>query len=126
MRTILAATLLATVLTAGCAMGPDAEHPCTLTHTPFSMDDQNPVLRVNMLNTGRYCGFTVSNDRRPAEGSGRITEQPAHGQARIRRIAGAAHIQYRPEPGFTGQDSFRATLGPGSPLFTVVATVQGQ
>ena len=94
-------------------MGPTTERPCYVQPGSWHMDDQNPFMRMAMLNTGRWCGVTVSSDRRAAERRQAIIAQPTHGTARVRSTSAGAVAEYLPTPGYAGRDSYRFTIGPG-------------
>ena len=118
-------SLIGILALAGCAsVGPTAERPCYVAPAAWNMDDQNPVVRMTVLNVGRACGVGLSVDRRAPERVGSIIEQPSHGTARVRRVAGVMRAEYTPAAGFVGSDSYRAQLGPVSQSITVQVSVR--
>ena len=109
---------------AGCtAPGATADAPCYIQKTAFHGDDQNPLVRMEMLNVGQSCGIVLSLDAVPST-TGAIVALPAHGRAVVRRTAQGALADYTPARGFFGTDSFSATLGRGGNVTTINVTVK--
>ena len=122
MRWMVAAGGLA--LLGACAVpGPTAEAPCYFPGNSYMADDEHPISRIVMLNTGRTCGISFRRDNTVSR-SGTIITQPAHGKARVVRTAAGTVAAYLPDKSFTGEDSFRAAMGVGGQVMTIDVTVR--
>jgi hypothetical protein len=73
-------------------------------------------------NDGGWCGITVAQDGQPYS-AGLLTQAPGHGKVYIHPVGDATRIDYTPDPGYSGADSFVVTLLPGDPTLRVNATV---
>jgi hypothetical protein len=107
---------LATALLAGCA---DPSPPPPLPQRAAICDvDLSHIngwggaWRLRMSNEGGSCFMLASRDGGQIIGTG-IAEPPAHGEAQsILLSLNLIRITYRPNPGFTGTDRFRVSMGP--------------
>ncbi|MEI7713874.1 MAG: hypothetical protein WCI94_20740 [Rhodospirillales bacterium] len=70
---------------------------------------------------GGWCGATVSNDGKPFA-AGLLTARPAHGKVLVHSVGNDTRIDYTPEFGFVGADSFSVELLPGSAILHVAVT----
>ncbi|MGA3398583.1 MAG: Ig-like domain-containing protein [Acetobacteraceae bacterium] len=73
-------------------------------------------------NDGGWCGITVTQGGKPYD-AGLLTQAPEHGSVYIHPVGDDTRIDYTPEPGFSGADSFVVKLLPGSPVLRVNVTV---
>jgi hypothetical protein len=73
-------------------------------------------------NDGGWCGISVAADGKPYD-TGLLTQPPEHGAVYIHPVGENTRIDYTPEPGFSGSDSFVARLLPGNPTLRVNVTV---
>ncbi|HKY08558.1 MAG TPA: Ig-like domain-containing protein [Candidatus Binatia bacterium] len=65
-----------------------------------------------VVNTGRPCGYSVYENpaqRKNPGTEGELTVAPKHGKVEIK----PPRIQYTPEPGYSGEDSFSAQMWTG-------------
>ncbi len=70
---------------------------------------------------GGWCGVPTSNDSKPFA-AGLLTARPEHGKVLVRSVGDATRIDYTPEFGFAGADSFTVELLPGSAVVHVAVT----
>ena len=75
---------------------------------------------MTMDNDGGWCG--ISTDR---AGPGLVAAKPANGRLHIRKVGAATRVDYIPDRGFVGTDSFAVRLLPDQAELKVAATVQG-
>jgi hypothetical protein len=73
-------------------------------------------------NDGGWCGISVAVDGKPYD-TGLLTQPPEHGAVYIHPVGENTRIDYTPELGFSGADSFVARLLPGDPMLRVNVTV---
>jgi hypothetical protein len=78
--------------------------------------------RMQVGNDGGWCGITLAQDSRPYD-AGLLTQPPEHGSVYIHPVGDDTRIDYTPEPGFSGADSFVVKLLPGNPVLRVSVTV---
>jgi hypothetical protein len=77
---------------------------------------------MQLANDGGWCGITVAQDGKPYE-AGLLTQAPEHGNVYIHPVGDDTRIDYTPELGFSGADTFVVTLLPGKPALRVTVTV---
>lgn len=77
---------------------------------------------MQMGNDGGWCGITVAQDGKPYD-AGLLTQEPEHGSVSIHSVGDETRIDYTPERGFSGADTFAARLLPGNPVLRVNVTV---
>ena len=75
-------------------------------------------------NEGGWCARGLTFNQGYAFSGGNVIHQPEHGEARVRHLASRSLIEYRPQPGYVGSDSFSVTLTPGNSTYLVSVTVQ--
>jgi hypothetical protein len=73
-------------------------------------------------NDGGWCGITVAQDGKPYD-AGLLTQAPGHGSVYIHPVGDDTRIDYTPDLGFNGIDSFVVRLLPGNPVMRVNVTV---
>jgi hypothetical protein len=73
-------------------------------------------------NDGGWCGITVAQDGKPYD-AGLVTRAPEHGNVYIHQVGDDTRIDYTPDRGFSGADTFMVTLLPGKPELRVAVTV---
>jgi hypothetical protein len=73
-------------------------------------------------NDGGWCAIAVQLDGKPYA-AGLLTDAPEHGTVFIHPVGDSTRIDYTPESGFAGRDSFTVQLIPGSPVIRVNVTV---
>ncbi len=72
-------------------------------------------------NTG-WCGLPVSNGGKPFD-AGLLVARPAHGKALVHTVGNDTRIDYTPEFGFTGTDSFTVQVLPSEASVRIAVTV---
>lgn len=81
-------------------------------------DGQSVVAQMQVSNEGGWCGITTSRGG-TAFASYLLVTRPAHGRVFAHRVGGNTRIDYTPDQGFTGTDSFAVRMIPGN------AVIQG-
>ncbi len=75
---------------------------------------------MTMDNDGGWCG--IATDR---AGPGLVTAKPSNGRLHVRKVGAVTRVDYIPDRGFVGTDSFAVRLLPDQAELKVSATVQG-
>jgi hypothetical protein len=75
---------------------------------------------LTMDNDGGWCG--IRTDR---AGPGLVVSKPAHGRLHVRKVGATTRVDYIPDRGFVGTDTFAVKLLPDQAELKVAATVQG-
>ena len=78
---------------------------------------------VKMSNEGGWCGLSVHQDGPKPFGAGLLTARPAHGSVTVHTVGDDTRLDYTPDRGFTGSDSFAVNLIPGNAAVHVAVTV---
>jgi len=73
-------------------------------------------------NDGGWCGISVALDGHPYA-AGLLSTPATHGRVHIHPVGDNTRIDYTPDRGFIGSDSFIVTLLPGRPVLRVGVTV---
>ena len=73
-------------------------------------------------NDGGWCGITIAQSGQPYE-AGLLTIRPTHGRVYIHTVGDSTRIDYTPDSGFTGADTFAVRTVPGNDLLRVAVTV---
>lgn len=82
--------------------------------------DRPTEAALTMDHDGGWCGI-VTNRRGP----GLVTSKPAHGRLHVRKVGATTRVDYIPDRGFVGTDSFAVKLLPDQAELRVAATVRG-
>lgn len=98
------------VLTASDPRNEGIAASCTPTNPDFSKPGPYNA-SIAMTNDG-WCGvFAVARNGKPFRlGLVPVATRPAHGRVLIQPVENATRIEYTPDSGFTGTDTFKATL----------------
>jgi hypothetical protein len=75
-------------------------------------------------NDGGWCGMTVVQAAGEPFDAGLLPQPPLHGKVLIHKVGDVTRIDYTPDQGFTGADSFVVTLIPGDAAIHTAVTVQ--
>jgi hypothetical protein len=78
---------------------------------------------VKLANDGGWCGLTVHLDGPKPYQAGLLVARPAHGTVLIHEVGDETRIDYTPDRGFAGTDTFTVKLIPGNAMIKVAATV---
>jgi hypothetical protein len=98
-----------------------AKH-CAVPTVSVAAGQESPV-PMTVGNDGGWCGITVALPSSQPYSVGLLTARPAHGTIYIHTVGDATRIDYTPDRGFTGTDSFAVRLEPGSSRLRVAVTV---
>jgi hypothetical protein len=89
--------------------------------TPASGQTTNAAMKL--ANDGGWCGLPVHQDGPKPFDAGLLTARPAHGTVLIHAVGDETRIDYTPDRGFSGADSFSVKLVPGNGTVRVAVTV---
>ena len=87
-------------------------------------DGQTTEVPMGLGNDGGWCGLPVQRSDAPFS-AGLLTSRAQHGSVLIHQVGDFTRIDYRPERGFTGADSFTVKLVPGGAILRINVTVTG-
>jgi hypothetical protein len=79
---------------------------------------------MKLSNDGGWCGVSASDGGKPFA-AGLLTARPAHGKVLIHQVGDNTRVDYVPDLGYIGPDTFTVTLLPGEPALRVAVTVTG-
>jgi hypothetical protein len=90
---------------------------------PVTMPDgQAGLVQMQVSNEGGWCGETLSHSG-VAYDSYLLVTRPSHGRVFAHHVGNNTRIDYTPDPGFVGTDSFAVRLIPGNAVFEAALTV---
>jgi hypothetical protein len=75
---------------------------------------------MTMDSDGGWCGIATNR-----AGPGLVTAKPSHGRLHVRKVGANTRVDYIPDRGYVGTDSFAVKLLPDRAELKVAATVQG-
>jgi len=78
---------------------------------------------IKMVNDGGWCGLPVHQDGPKPFGAGLLMTRAVHGDVLIHEVGDNTRIDYTPDRGFAGKDSFVVKLIPGDATIRVGVTV---
>lgn len=81
--------------------------------------DRATEATMTMDNDGGWCGIATNR-----AGPGLVAAKPAHGRLHVRKVGAITRVDYIPDRGFTGTDTFAVKLLPDQAELKVAATVQ--
>jgi hypothetical protein len=82
--------------------------------------DRSIEATMTMDNDGGWCGIATNR-----AGPGLVTAKPSHGRLHVRKVGANTRVDYIPDRGFVGTDTFAVKLLPDGAELKVAATVQG-
>jgi hypothetical protein len=86
-------------------IGPPPAASCTV--VPFKVADGGTTdVAMAVGNDGGYCATTLTADSGKPFDVGLVPVVPDHGTPRVVRYNGKTSVEYTPDPGYTGHDSF--------------------
>jgi hypothetical protein len=88
-------------------------------------NDQPTEAAIKMTNDGGWCGLPVHRSELKPFSAGLLSTRPSHGTVVIHQVGDETRIDYTPDRGFAGTDSFVVKLLPGNASVRVTATVSG-
>jgi hypothetical protein len=89
--------------------------------TPASGQSTEATMKLG--NDGGWCGLPVHQDGPKPFDAGLLTARPAHGNVLIHEVGDDTRIDYTPDRGFAGNDSFSVKLEPGNSTVRVAVAV---
>ncbi len=101
-----------------------AAKSCTVPDNPRLVDAQQTEVPMTVGNDGGWCGLRVSRPGPEPFDAGLLTSRAAHGRVRVQSVGDWTRIDYTPDAGFAGEDSFVIRLLPGSTSVKVNARVE--
>jgi hypothetical protein len=78
---------------------------------------------MKVVNDGGWCAISVHQDGPKPYEAGLLTTRPNHGNVLIHEVGDDTRIDYTPDRGFAGSDSFSVQLIPGNASIRVPVTV---
>ncbi len=86
---------------------------------------KSPTSEIGMtvVNDGGWCGIPVHQEGPKPFEAGLLTTRPAHGTVLIHAVGDDTRIDYTPDRGFSGSDSFTVKLIPGNAGIKINVTV---
>ena len=120
----LAALVMATALVQGCTPTPNRvetappapdlygrSRAAVCRVTPISLKDGGEsVTTMTMVNDGGYCAIALSDSAGKPFEVGLVTAAPQRGKPLVHTVGAMTDIDYTPNPGFIGSDSFVVRL----------------
>jgi hypothetical protein len=97
---------------------------CTVPDVSVTAGKESAVPMI-VGNDGGWCGVTVAQGGRPFA-AGLLATRPSHGKVYVHPVGDATRIDYTPDVGFTGSDSFVVRLVPGDGSVRVAVTVEAK
>lgn len=97
---------------------------CTVQDEPRLVDAQQTEVPMTVRNDGGWCGVRVSRPGPEPFDAGLLTSRPTRGRVHVHSVGDWTRIDYTPDPGFSGTDSFVVRLLPGSTSVKVNVTVE--
>jgi hypothetical protein len=89
--------------------------------TPVNGQINEVAIKVG--NNGGWCALPVHQSGPKPFSAGLLAARPAHGTVLIHEVGDDTRIDYTPDRGFAGTDSFAVKLIPGAATINVAATV---
>lgn len=87
------------------------------------VEGKTTELAMGMTNDGGWCGLLVGQGNAKPFDAGLLTGRPTHGIVTIHTVGDDTRVDYTPDRGFTGNDSFSVKLIPGSGIVHVTVAV---
>jgi hypothetical protein len=78
---------------------------------------------MKLVNDGGWCAISVHQDGPKPFEAGLLTTRPNHGDVLIHEVGDDTRIDYTPDRGFAGKDTFSVQLIPGNVSIQVPVTV---
>ncbi|WP_428543082.1 hypothetical protein [Rhodopila sp.] len=78
---------------------------------------------MKLANDGGWCAISVHQEGPKPYEAGLLTQRPDHGNVLIHEVGDETRIDYTPDRGFTGSDSFAVKLIPGGASIRTAVTV---
>lgn len=134
---VWSALALAGILLQGCGQKPSAPQGaqprlfasdfqgeaknCTASK-PELTPGKETAATISVANDGGWCAISVTDGGKPYA-TGLLIEPPSRGSVYVHPVGNATRIDYTPDAGFSGNDTFTVRLLPESPVLRVAVTV---
>jgi len=89
--------------------------------TPATGQSVEATMKVG--NDGGWCGLYVHQDGPKPFDAGLLIKRPTYGSVTIHTVGDDTRIDYVPDPGYAGADTFGVKLLPGASIVQVTVTV---
>ena len=89
--------------------------------SPAAGKSTDVAIRVG--NGGGWCGLSVHQDGPKPYDAGLLAARPEHGTVTVHSVGDNTRIDYVPDSGYAGPDSYSVNLLPGSATLKVAVTV---
>jgi hypothetical protein len=96
---------------------------CTVPKDVALAADRVTEVSMTVGNDGGWCGISVAQGGKPYAAGG-VTARPQHGRVHVRNVGDVSRVDYYPDGGFAGTDSFIVAMIPGGHRMRVAVTVQ--
>ncbi len=90
--------------------------------TPSLTDAKTSTATMKLANDGGWCAIKVAQSGSRPFATGLLTARPTHGKVFIHQVGDDTRIDYTPDRGFAGTDSFSVKLLPGESVIRVAVT----
>jgi Bacterial Ig domain len=80
--------------------------------------------KIALRNDGGWCGIPVNRPGPQPFAAGLLTQRAAHGSVTIHTVGDVTRVDYAPDAGFSGTDSFDVRLLPDNAEMKVAVTVE--
>ncbi len=100
-----------------------AAKSCAVSPAPVVVaDGKTTEVAMTVGNDGGWCAITVDQNGKPFT-AGLLATRAKHGRPYVHTVGDATRIDYTPDAGFAGSDSFTIRLTPGDAMVKVTVTV---
>lgn len=99
-----------------------AARVCTVPKQPVLVDGRETPTALTVGNDGGWCAVSVARNGEPYS-AGLLVVRPNHGTVLIHTVGDATRVDYTPDRGYVGPDSFTAQMIPGDASMRVAVTV---
>jgi hypothetical protein len=96
---------------------------CTVPKDVTLAADRLTEVAMTVGNDGGWCGVSIARDGQPYAAGG-VTARPQHGRVHVRTVGDVTRVDFFPDTGFAGTDSFIVAMVPGGHRMKVNVTVQ--
>ena len=86
-------------------------------------DGQSVLAQMQVVNDGGWCGIIANHNNGGAYASYLMVTRPTHGRVFAHRVGNLTRIDYTPDTGFAGTDSFAIRMIPGDSNIEAAVTV---